>query len=251
MGIFSGLEGSLEKHIEGFFKDKFKSKVQPAAIAKKLTREMRDRRRTGVNKIYAPNSFTVFLSDPDYDGILSIIGSLAKELQDYVSQKAEEKRYTLTGAPLVEFVREAGEETGFIHIVSGFSEDLPDPVPPVAEGKTLEKTQTFTLTSEMAAINRSFRPILEIAAGPERGRVVQISKPYAVLGRHSGCDVLIRDSSISRRQAGLAREGGRVIIEDLDSANGTLVNGVPIGKKVLAPGDEITLGTTVCIFKVD
>ena len=246
----------MEKYIEGFFKDKFKSKVQPAVIAKKLARAMRDHRRTGVNKLYAPNCFTVYLSAGDYDGIAPIMASLSNELQDYVGQKAEEKRYSLAGAPSVEFVREVNEDTGFIHVVSGFSEVFPEPEPPVAapprpEPEALAKTQTFTLTSELAALRKGGKPILEIVLGPEKGRIVQLSKAKQILGRHSECDVLIRDSSISRRQARLEQNGGAVSIVDLDSANGTWVNGVRIIKKTLSPGDEITLGETVCIFKVD
>ena len=251
MGVFSGIEGSLEKYIEGFFKDKFKSRVQPAAIAKKLAREMRDRRRTGVNRIYVPNSFTVYLNDTDYDAVSSLMTSLSKELQEYVSQKADEKRYTLAGAPIVGFVREENEETGYIRVDSAFSEDMRELPSSLHEGRRLDKTQTFTLTSEMAAVNQGWKPTLEVVMGPERGKVVQLSKPVQIIGRHSECDLLLHDSSISRRQARLERNGDVVVIEDLGSANGTWVNGVLIGRKTLAPGDEVAFGTTVCIFKVD
>jgi len=253
VGVFSGLEGSLEKYIEGFFKDKFKSRVQPAVIAKKLAREMRDRRRVGINRIYVPNSFTVYLNPEDYDSISSLALSLSKELQEYVSQKAKEKQYSLAGAPVVEFVMEENEETGFMHIVSAFSEDMPEQSPSVQEEKAMEQTQTFSLTSEMMAFKqrKRFNPWLEVAVGPERGRIIQVSKSYYLMGRHSGCDILLRDSTISRQQARLERDGESVTIEDLGSANGTWVNGVRIGRKTLRPGDEIALGTTVCIFKVD
>ena len=241
----------MEKYIEGFFKDKFKSRVQPAVIAKRLAREMRDRKRVGINKIYVPNSFSVYLNAEDFESISTLALSLSKELQDYVSQKAEEKQYTLAGAPVVEFVMEENEETGYIHIVSSFSEDMPEPV--AQDEKVLEQTQTFTLTNEMIAFKQRERrnPWLEVAVGPERGRIIQISKSYQLVGRHSGCDILLRDSSISRRQARLELDGDSVVIEDLGSANGTWVNGVRISRKTLTPGDEIALGTTVCIFKVD
>ncbi|MDD2554370.1 MAG: DUF3662 domain-containing protein, partial [Desulfotomaculaceae bacterium] len=67
MGMFSGLEGSLEKYIEGFFKDKISGRVQPADIAKKLAREMRDCKRVSVSNIYVPNEYIVFLHHSDWE----------------------------------------------------------------------------------------------------------------------------------------------------------------------------------------
>ena len=253
MGVFSGLEGSLEKYIEGFFKDKFKGRVQPAEIAKKLAREMRDHRRTGINKSYAPNAFVVYLSPGDYADLATLSASLSQELQEYISQKAQEKRYTLTGAPLVEFAQEDGEETGYIRIVSGFSEEQPVQEPPPQAMEVLEQTQLFGATKEMVAVPRELlqNHWLEIAVGLDKGKIFNITTAGQIIGRHSGCDIVLLDSSISRRQARLERKGNHLTIEDLGSTNGTWVNGTRVNSMILTPGDEIALGTTVCVYRVD
>ncbi|MCG9968468.1 DUF3662 and FHA domain-containing protein [Pelotomaculum terephthalicicum JT] len=253
MGVFSGLEGSLEKYIEGFFKDRFKGRVQPAEIAKKLAREMRDRRRVSVNRIYVPNKFTVHLNASDYDHIAAIASAFSGELQEYVNQKAREKKYTLAGPPAVDFVREELEETGFIKIESGFSEAPPEDEPAEADAGVLEHTQLFRLAKDITVVEKTpaVYARLKVEAGPEKGRIINLSKASQVIGRHAGCDIVLNDFSVSRRQARLEWVQGRFAITDLGSTNGTWVNGSRIVSKVLEPGDEVALGTTVCAFKVD
>lgn len=253
MGVFSGLEGSLEKYIEGFFKDKFKGRVQPAEIAKRLAREMRDRRRVSVNKIYVPNKFTVYLNASDYDNIATIASSLSKELQEYVNQKAGEKKYTLAGPPVVDFIREDLKEIGYLRIESGFSEELQENEQLEMNEEVLEHTQLFRLTKDVTVAEKApaVYARLQVIAGPEIGRIINLSKVPQVIGRHSGCDIVLSDSSVSRRQARLERIRGRFAITDLGSTNGTWVNGSRIVSKILEPGDEVALGTTVCTFKVD
>lgn len=68
----------------------------------------------------------------------------------------------------------------------------------------------------------------------------------AIVGRQPGCDVVIEDDmDISRRHFQLLTENHYVVIEDLGTTNGTLVNGVPItGRFRLSSGDKIIAGRT-------
>ncbi|OPY57192.1 MAG: Oxoglutarate dehydrogenase inhibitor [Pelotomaculum sp. PtaU1.Bin035] len=246
MGVFSDLEGNLEKYIEGFFKDKFKGRIQPVDIAKRLSREMRDRRRVSVNKIYAPNQYTVFLNPSDYDNINAFTSTLSMEMQDYVLQKAGEKKYTLAGPPVVNFAGEESLETGSMRIESGFSEALPEDEP-------LEHTQFFHLNKGSVLTEKA--PVvygrLQVEAGPDRGRCFELGAIPLVVGRHAGCDVVLNDTSVSRRHARLEWRQGQYTVTDLGSTNGTRVNGLRISTKTLKPGDVLTLGTTICTFKVE
>ena len=63
-----------------------------------------------------------------------------------------------------------------------------------------------------------------------------------VLGRSRACDVVLADDSVSRRHAMLVREGGRVVLTDLGSTNGTLVNGRWVTQAEVRPGDRVRLG---------
>jgi putative serine protease PepD len=82
---------------------------------------------------------------------------------------------------------------------------------------------------------------LEVLSGEDAGRVVEVDRPL-VLGRVQGADVVIRDARASRRHAELAPEGDALRLRDLDSANGTLVDGEPARDELLRPGQEIRIG---------
>lgn len=63
------------------------------------------------------------------------------------------------------------------------------------------------------------------------------------VGRHDNCHIRIKSSQVSRRHCELFEKKGLLIVRDLGSANGTIVNGKRIdGQSVLEPGDELTIG---------
>ncbi|MBV9344929.1 MAG: FHA domain-containing protein [Gammaproteobacteria bacterium] len=67
-----------------------------------------------------------------------------------------------------------------------------------------------------------------------------------IAGRDADCSLLIDGTTVSRRHARLTVAHGAVLIEDLDSTNGTNVNGTRIcGPTRLVPGDEFALGSEV------
>jgi TolB protein len=87
---------------------------------------------------------------------------------------------------------------------------------------------------------------LTILRGPQAGQQFQIDRPAMRIGRGSGSDVVIGDSQASRQHAEITRSGDDVFIRDLDSTNGTFVNGQQVtGMRQLYPGDEIRIGQTV------
>ncbi len=63
-----------------------------------------------------------------------------------------------------------------------------------------------------------------------------------LLGRSTECDLLIPDPSVSRRHAQLFFRDGKWILVDLDSKNGTYINGVQVQRAELLPGDVVALG---------
>src|SRR5262249_28240183 len=62
------------------------------------------------------------------------------------------------------------------------------------------------------------------------------------------CDVILADIAVSRRHVVLRFDGGRVLMRDLQSGNGTLVNGKRVGQCTLRDGDQIELGNTLMRF---
>jgi hypothetical protein len=64
-----------------------------------------------------------------------------------------------------------------------------------------------------------------------------------LVGRHLACDVVVGDVSVSRRHARLSFRDGHWVLRDLDSTNGTRVNGKRVVRCRLEPGDRLSLGS--------
>jgi hypothetical protein len=63
-----------------------------------------------------------------------------------------------------------------------------------------------------------------------------------LIGRHEACDVVLLDPSVSRLHARLLFRDGGWVLHDLESTNGTTVNGVRVDRCRLEPGDDLVLG---------
>jgi hypothetical protein len=76
-----------------------------------------------------------------------------------------------------------------------------------------------------------------------------IDGPVLQIGRAPGCDIVLDDRNVSRRHAEIRRRGPVVVLVDLDSTNGTIVNGRRVREHPLADGDRITLGNSRLTFE--
>jgi hypothetical protein len=88
-----------------------------------------------------------------------------------------------------------------------------------------------------------------LAAMPDAGILLALDWSGApdelVIGRDAGCDLVVDEPTVSRRHARLTFRDGGWIVQDLDSTNGTRLNGQCVGRCRLRPGDELELGDQV------
>src|SRR3954463_6201128 len=91
-------------------------------------------------------------------------------------------------------------------------------------------------------------PTLVALAGPVRGRTISLAGDGLAIGRGPSNDIPPTDPPLSRSPSVLATDQDRVTLTDLDSANGTFVNGVPIKTRVLAHGDQVKVGESVFLY---
>jgi hypothetical protein len=90
---------------------------------------------------------------------------------------------------------------------------------------------------------------LVIVGGPTSGQVISLSDATAVLGRAATCQVVIEDDYASRRHARIALRDDGYWLRDLDSKNGTLLDGQPVtGEVRLTDGATIQIGDTCFRF---
>lgn len=82
-------------------------------------------------------------------------------------------------------------------------------------------------------------------------RHVPIDRPRLTIGRRPYNDLMLDDLTVSGEHAVLHRTDGETVIQDLNSRNGTLVDGVPVERRVLVDGDRIEIGVYHLLFRVD
>jgi len=93
--------------------------------------------------------------------------------------------------------------------------------------------------------------ILRTLQGPSPGQTFSLEGPAAVLGRHPGCDIVLESGSVSRQHARITNFDGNFYIEDLNSRNGTYVNGRLLsGRQMLKENDEIGICELSFIFHI-
>ncbi|GMV40694.1 MAG: hypothetical protein AMXMBFR64_24100 [Myxococcales bacterium] len=89
---------------------------------------------------------------------------------------------------------------------------------------------------------------LQVTKGPCAGMEYYLTEAVTTIGSMEGNSIVIDDSSVSRRHAGIKIEDLRYELADLGSTNGVLVNGRKITKQFLKDGDEIRIGNSEMVF---
>ena len=142
-------------------------------------------------------------------------------------------------------IRPAGSTTGARSPVGA-------PAPAYAEPEEVGNTMIFSNSQrtpdavEQSGSRRRPKALLLVA-----GRRLLVAPRGATIGRSRDCDIVLEDSSISRRHAELRPGGQGWMIEDLGSTNGVRVNGNTVhGPQEVRTGDRIEIGSTEMLFEI-
>jgi diguanylate cyclase (GGDEF)-like protein len=112
----------------------------------------------------------------------------------------------------------------------------------------IDDQETTGETSHIPASRRvNAFPHLMIMTGLGAGRLIPLEGTGLVIGRSRNADVRVGDEGVSRNHCRVTRFGSKVIVEDLDSRNGTLVNGTKVLQAELSAGDRIQIGPDLII----
>ena len=87
-------------------------------------------------------------------------------------------------------------------------------------------------------------------SGPLQGALFRLGNEEVTIGRHATNQLCIGDPSVSRRHCVIRPEAGTYLLKDLESNNGTTVNGNPVQECLLKNGDRIGIGSTLLDFVV-
>lgn len=199
------VERRLERMLDGMAGRVFHGKVHPTEIAQRLVREADLEGLDHPTGQTAPNSLTVVLNPADLD---LPPASLSRVLAEAFEAHAAEEGWRLPGPTYVNI---------------RLDPELP----------------TGTISTSME-VRKGHRHPWGRLSGPD---TLSLANNRLRLGRAEDCDVLVPHEVISRHHAELVRRHGSVWIRDLESANGTIVDGTVVGDEPveLRPGSVVTL----------
>ncbi len=92
------------------------------------------------------------------------------------------------------------------------------------------------------------RVTLRVLDGADRGTVFEEIEPPVTIGREEGNSVQLNDERISRFHLKIQEDQGKLVLTDLESTNGTRVNGEDTQLRILRFGDVIAVGRSVLLF---
>jgi hypothetical protein len=214
MGM-QGFERRLERLVEGSFSKAFRSGLEPVEVGRRLTRVLDAERSVGVDGVpVAPNNIGVYLSPVDFDRFESFADALARELAETAREHAKAEGYHFVGPVTVTLVADDELRAGECDIAAEIHEGL--------------RVGSLVLPD---------------------GRRVPLGEQPLVIGRNADCGIVVADARASRQHAEIRAQGNGFVVHDLESMNGTLVNGTAIREHPLADGDEVRLGNTVLRFE--
>ena len=95
------------------------------------------------------------------------------------------------------------------------------------------------------------RPRLLVLSGPLKDLVIPLSESEVTIGREASNGIAITDPSVSRKHCLVSWHDGKFRLRDLDSRNGTLVNGAGVEEQWLKHGDEIAAGDSSFLFLLE
>lgn len=135
---------------------------------------------------------------------------------------------------------------------NGHSQPKPNPNPkqdPVNEISSNDDERTIVLNRKKAATDLIH---LIYRSGSQAGMILTLPLPTEnapVIGRKSSCDLVVSGESVSREHAKIRFKDKQLLLYDLASSGGTLVNGQKIVQQALRDGDQIHFGEVEMVFK--
>jgi hypothetical protein len=230
VGLLDRFEQRLDRMVNGAFARAFKAEVQPVEIASALQREI-DERAAVVSRgrTVVPNVFTVDLSPHDHDRLSVFADTITEELAVMIREYAEEQRYTFLGGTEVSLNRDESLETGLFRVHSEAKAE----VATTPHGGRVPATPQDGLGHPRLVADDTAHPL---------------TRAVTRLGRGTDVDIRVDDPGVSRHHAEILL-GREVLLRDLNSTNGTYVDGVQVGEIVLRDGAVVQLGGTRLTFR--
>jgi len=237
MGLLDNLEQRLDRIVNGSFSKAFKSEVQPVELGAALQQEIDNRADTITGQTVVPNIFIIELGSVDHERLETYFETLSVELGTLADAYSSEQRYTTVDSAHISFDLDPQLETGVFRIRSTAAKRPADVVAASLVAKDV--TPQVPLTS----FTPEATPYLTSITGEE----FKITQSVTNIGRGVEADIQIDDTSVSRLHCAIVL-GSEVLVRDLGSTNGTVVDGARATESILRDGSIIKIGNITLTY---
>jgi hypothetical protein len=237
MGLLDNLEQRLDRIVNGSFSKAFKSEVQPVELGAALQQEIDNRADTITGQTVVPNIFIVELGPVDHDRLATYFETLAVELGTLADAYSLEQRYTTIDSAHISFDLDPELETGMFRIRSTAAKR------PVNAVRASSVPQDSTPQVPLNSFTPEATPYLVSITGEE----FKITQSVTNIGRGIEADIQIDDTSVSRLHCAIVL-GSDVLVRDLGSTNGTMVDGSRTSEALLRDGSIIKIGNITLTY---
>jgi hypothetical protein len=247
VGIFRRLEGLLERMVEAPA-GRLGAAPQPVTLAKRIARAMDTNKRFGEDGVIVPNRYVLHLSPTDYAAFETYHGALEDDLAHDVLTRARKEGYRLMARPRVILRSDPLVPRGEVRVAAAVADDEAAPVEarPIPDDTSVLARPGHAVPAPTAA-TRAFLVVQTDGAPPAR---FDLGGALIAVGRAADNDVILDDPQVSRHHCQLKLQHGAYGFVDLQSRNGSTVNGQPVAEIALADGDRIRIGSTTIQFRL-
>ena len=255
VSVLQRFEKRLEGLVEGAFAKVFKGVVHPVEILNAMQREAEAHKAIlAGGRTLVPNRYVIDLSPYDHSRLAPYAAALAQELAqsqaEFIGEQALDglrRRDRRDRARRRARHRHVPGHRGGLHRRRGRAGAAARATTPAPAYPPYDQQQGGYGYPPHGRAQR--RATCGLVSGD--GRTYPLQMGSTVIGRGDQANLRLPDVGISRRHARLDFDGSQVVLTDLGSTNGTMVNGQRVSAVALNPGDMIQLGTTTLTFRVD
>ncbi len=261
MSILGDFRDELGADPEPLHRRLLRTGVRPTELAEAVQEYLREQQEVTDDGVRAPNVLRITLGTKDHERLARYGVALPRALGMVVVDTAADNGWILLGPVKVRIDRDELVSPGAYRLVGrvepvdgwnaqhaggqggradeGADDDASD------DGEGVTRIDVPATTAEAGGVTD---PTLAVRTGVDAGTMLTLDGRRVTAGRGSACDLVVRDTTVSREHAAFVLRGDVWWVLDLGSTNGTRINGLRAAEHPIVPGDRIELGDIVVEF---
>jgi hypothetical protein len=237
--ILDKFEASFERLVEGSVGRVFKTPIQPAEIGRKLERAMVTNQVVSIDSTLVPNDYHVILNPQYLIQFADLLPGLCHQMEAWLTDVADMHGFRLIDQARVLIVGDDSVPRRAIQVTAAIADK---PNRSQREHDDLQRTELYRIVAKSSGV----QPLrFKFSNGPQAGVEFLLKKNVTTLGRALDNDIVLESSEVSRHHARIELQTDGMRIIDLNSTNGTRVNGRSVRSQAIKAGDEITFGNLI------